>query len=60
MTIHCETDYEVTVQERVLSILNPKKSTGEGLCDLVSKNLEENGIEVTKCILVVQRMVQQI
>lgn len=48
--IHCETDNEVTVQERVLSILNPKKSTGEGLCDLVSKNLEENDIAVTKCI----------
>lgn len=39
-----------TVPERVFSILNLTKTSGEALCDLVANDLIQTGIDVKKCI----------
>lgn len=41
---------EPAIHERALSFLNPKKTTGQALCDLISNNLSDNSIDVKKCI----------
>lgn len=41
---------EPAIQERVISMLNQKKTTRKALCDLVAHNLFENNINIKDCI----------